>query len=313
MKDFHQPVLPEEVIHYLDPKPGQKFIDCTLGGGGHAIELLSKTAPDGMVLGIDLDPIAIKTAQKAVKQYAHRIIFVKDNFRNLKDIVKERAFGKANGILLDLGLSSGQLQDHSRGFSFLAEGRLDMRFGQQTELTAEKILNTFSEKELIEILRSYAEERLARPIALTIIEHRKIKPIVKPEDIIGIVADVYKKYFRGKSKVNPATKIFQALRIAVNRELDNLQTVLPQAIGSLKPGGRLAVISYHSLEDRIVKDYFRQESRDCLCPPSMPLCQCGHHKSIALITHKPVEPTFEEVAQNPRSRSAKLRVIEKLK
>lgn len=313
MKDFHQPVLLDEVLNFLNPKTNQNFVDCTLGGSGHTEEILKRTGPNGKVLGIDLDPLALKTAQEATKQYKNRTVFVKDNFKNLKKIIEDTNFGKVDGILLDLGLSSGQLHDQGRGFSFLSEGNLDMRFGQQTELTAEYILNNFKENELTDIFKNYGEERLARPIAKRIIEQRKLASIKRPEELVAIIAEIYKKYFHGRSKTNPATKIFQALRIAVNEELHNLHTILPQTIEVLNSGGRLVVISYHSLEDRIVKDFIKQESKDCLCPPEFPVCQCQHKKSIKIITKKPIEASWEETAYNPRARSAKLRVIEKLK
>ncbi|MFA5021505.1 MAG: 16S rRNA (cytosine(1402)-N(4))-methyltransferase RsmH [Patescibacteria group bacterium] len=312
MKNFHQPVMLEQVIHYLQPKAGNNFIDCTLGGGGHAEEILKRTAPSGKVLGIDLDPLAIQNAQTVAKNYKNRLIIVQNNFKKLKQIANDFQFNKVNGILLDLGLSSGQLQDHSRGFSFLAQGSLDMRFGNQLELTAKEILNTYNQKQLIEIFKNFGEEKLAKPITDKIIAFRKEKPITKPSELVEIVADIYKRFYRLKSKINPATKIFQALRIEVNQELQNLTEVLPQAISLLAKGGRLVVISYHSLEDRIVKGLFQQESRDCICPVTMPLCQCDHKKTLKIITKKPVVTTESEVLENPRARSAKIRVAEKI-
>ena len=312
MENFHQPVLLDQVIHYLAPKSNQNFVDCTLGGGGHASEILKRTAPAGLLLGIDLDPSAIQLTQDATKIYKNRIGLVKDNFKNLKQILNDSQFSRVNGILFDLGLSSNQLQDHARGFSFLASGTLDMRFGAQSDLTASKILNTWSAEDLIKIFQEYGEEKLARPIALRILEARARRPISLSQEIVEIVSAVYKKYYRAKSKINPATKIFQALRIAVNDELENLRQVLPQAVESLPAGGRLAVLSYHSLEDKIVKNFFQQEAKDCLCPPQIPVCRCGHKKTLKIMTKKPIIPTAEEIFQNPRSRSAKLRVAEKV-
>ncbi|OGY45403.1 MAG: 16S rRNA (cytosine(1402)-N(4))-methyltransferase [Candidatus Buchananbacteria bacterium RIFCSPHIGHO2_01_FULL_44_11] len=312
MENFHQPVLLDQVIHYLAPKSNQNFVDCTLGGGGHASEILKRTAPAGLLLGIDLDPSAIQLTQDATKIYKNRIGLVKDNFKNLKQILNDSQFSRVNGILFDLGLSSNQLQDHARGFSFLASGTLDMRFGAQSDLTASKILNTWSAEDLIKIFQQYGEEKLARPIALRIVEARSKRPISLSQEIVEIVSAVYKKYYRAKSKINPATKIFQALRIAVNDELENLRQVLPQAVESLPAGGRLAVLSYHSLEDKIVKNFFQQEAKDCLCPPQIPVCRCGHKKTLKIMTKKPIIPTAEEIFQNPRSRSAKLRVAEKV-
>jgi 16S rRNA (cytosine1402-N4)-methyltransferase len=312
MKDFHRPVMPAEVIHYLNLKPGQSVIDCTLGGAGHALEIIKRISPDGKFLGIDLDPLAIQVAKEAIKGSKSKVIFIQDNFKNLKAIALNNNFEKVDGILFDLGLSSGQLADHGRGFSFLAEGSLDMRFGGQTELTAGKILNLFNQKDLEAIFRNFGEEKLAKPISQEIIEARQLQPISLPAQLVEIIASVYGRYYRGKSKVNPATKVFQALRIAVNQELDNLIQVLPQALELLKPNGRLVVISYHSLEDRIVKGFLKNESRDCLCSPEMPVCQCQHQRAVRIMTKKPIEPTREEVAGNPRARSAKLRVAERL-
>ncbi|MFA6410222.1 MAG: 16S rRNA (cytosine(1402)-N(4))-methyltransferase RsmH [Candidatus Buchananbacteria bacterium] len=312
MRNFHQPVMLGEVIHYLQPKAGDNFIDCTLGGGGHTEELLKRIAPSGKVLGIDLDPLAIQTTQEAIKNHKGRLIIAKGNFSDLAQIVKENKFTKVKGILLDLGLSSGQLRDHNRGFSFLAEGSLDMRFGAQSETTAETIINSCSPKALIEIFKNFGEESLAKPIVDQIVYVRKKTPITKPAQLVEIVCEVYKKYYRAKSKFNPATKVFQALRIAVNEELQNLTAVLPAAMNILQKNGRLVVISYHSLEDRTVKEFFATQSRDCICPPKMPLCQCTHKKSLKIITKKPISATDLEILENPRARSAKIRVAQKI-
>lgn len=306
----HVPVLLEEVIHYLKIKPGGSYIDGTLGGGGHTEAISQRCAPDGKVLSFDLDPKAHEAAKKHITDHK-RVTLVQDNFKNIKQKAHVHEFNHNDGILLDLGLSSGQLQDHFRGFSFLAEGSLDMRFGAGAK-TAEDILNTDDEQTLYEIFRNFGEERLARPISKKIIEVRRDQPITTPKQLVDIVTEIYRKRFRGSSKVNPATKVFQALRIAVNGELDNLQQALPDAVSLLKPGGRLVIISYHSLEDRMVKDFFKLESRDCICPADVPVCVCGHQKSLRVITKKPVVPSEEEIAKNPRSRSAKLRVAEKI-
>ena len=308
----HIPVLSDEVIHYLNLKSGYNVVDCTLGGGGHSLAILQRIGPDGKMLGIDLDSSAISAAQNRLKKYNKQIILVQDNFKNLKQICNVSKFNKVNTILLDLGLSSGQLQDQSRGFSFLAQGKLDMRFGESGELTAGKIINTYSQKELSGIFKKYGEEKLASLVAKKIIATRQQGPITSPGRIVEIVSDIYKKHYRDKSKINPATKIFQALRIEVNDELENLKQVLPQAVGLLIKGGRLAVISYHSLEDKIVKEFFKQESRDCLCPPKIPVCRCNHKKTLKIITKKPVVSTDQEIKENPRSRSARLRVAERV-
>ncbi len=312
MNYFHESVLLEEVIHYLKPRPNQNFIDCTLGGGGHTLPVLKRILPKGKILGIDLDPLSIEAAKNKAGSLESNLILVRDNFKNLKSITDVYKFHKVNGILLDLGISSAQLQDQQRGFSFLAEGDLDLRFSPDLKLTASEIINTWDNKKIYEIFKNFGEEKLARPISQRIIEIRQKKPITSPKELVGIISDIYKKYYRGKSRINPATKIFQALRIAVNEELQNLEQVLPQAVKLLAKKGRLVVISYHSLEDRIVKNFFRQESRDCICPPSIPTCQCNHQKTLKIITKKPIIPTDEEITRNPRSRSAKLRVAERI-
>jgi len=301
-----------EVLEILRSKPGDYLIDATAGGGGHTFSMLNRLGENGKILAIDLDPLAISQIKEKIKNQNKQIVVVNDNYKNLKKIAYDYKFNQVNGILLDLGLSSGQLSDQARGFSFLAEGRLDMRFGDQTNLTAEKIINSYPLNQLIKIFEDFGEERLAKPIAEKIVWARKTSPIEKPAQLFSIVSEVYKKFYRGKSKINPATKIFQALRIAVNEELKNLAEFLPQAVSLLADGGRLAVLSYHSLEDKIVKDFFRQESRDCLCPPSFPICQCNHKKTVKIITKKPVQASLEEINRNPRARSAKLRVAEKI-
>jgi len=302
----------EEVIHYLKLKPGNRVIDCTLGGGGHALAILKRVSPKGKLLGIDLDPSAIEATQEATKNYKGDVTLVQDNFKNIKQIADVRKFNKIDGILLDLGLSSGQLQDHGRGFSFLAQGRLDMRFDPNSDLTAEKILDTYNQEELYEIFKDFGEENLAKPISKKIIELRRQNSITSPDQLVEIISDIYKKYYWGKSKINPATKVFQALRMEVNQELENLKEILPQAVSLLAKGGRLLVISYHSLEDRIIKEFFKQESKDCICPAEMPVCQCDHRQTLKIITRKPVVPSEQEITENPRARSAKLRVAERI-
>ena len=304
--------MSEEIIHYLKPKPGGKFIDCTLGGGGHSEAILKRISPNGSLLGIDLDSLALAATAESTKKFKNKVL-VQSNFKNIKKVALAHKFNKVNGILFDLGLSSGQLQDHGRGFSFLAQGRLDMRFAgsnldekaDETVLTAETILNSYSQKELYEVFKNFGEEKLAQPISKKIIEFMKPRSISSPEELVGIIAEVYKKYYRSKSKINPATKVFQALRIAVNDELASLTKALPDALGLLTKGGHILVISYHSLEDRMVKEFFKLESRDCICSPQNPTCQCKHKKTLTIITKKPIMATDQEVAENPRSRSTK--------
>ncbi|MDP2737018.1 MAG: 16S rRNA (cytosine(1402)-N(4))-methyltransferase RsmH [bacterium] len=317
----HTPVMLKEVIEIFDPRPGQKFIDCTLGGGGYSKAILERIGDKGKVLAIDLDGLAIANAKLNLKteikniypRMGEKLILAHENFKNLPSII-EKYFTtdiKFDGIVLDLGLSSAQLEDRGRGFSFNLPGApLGMNFGGQAEETAGNIINGWSAEDLAKIFKDYGEEKFAYKIALAIVQERKLDRINTAGKLVEVITRVVPKRFQ--IKIHPATKIFQALRIAVNQELENLQAVLPRAVNSLKPDGKLVVISYHSLEDRIVKQYFKQESKDCLCPPAIPICQCGHKASLKILTHKILRPTEEEVLKNPRSRSAKLRAAAKI-
>lgn len=307
---YHIPVLLKEVIEYLNPLPGQNFIDGTLGGGGHTREIAKRIVPNGRVLAIDLDYDALKYF-KNQNVNIKSIILVQGNFRDIKKIALENNFKDVSGIVLDLGVSSHQLDDSVKGFGFNADA-IDMRMGEG-DLTAKEIVNTYSEQELIELFRDYGEENLAKPIARKIIECRKSKKIEKPSELVQIISKAYKKYYKKPSLKNPATKVFQALRIGVNDELSALQEALEGARDILNTDGRIAVISYHSLEDRIVKNFFRKEAKDCVCPPEYPQCQCAHIKTLKIITKKLVVPNSQEVMENARSRSAKMRVAQKLK
>jgi len=305
---YHEPVLLQEVLEYLDPKPGQNYIDCTLGNGGHAIELAKRA---GRVIGIDLDEEIILLAKERIKSEGlSNIIAVHDNYRNIQKIILEQKVSPANGILLDLGLSSFELQDEKRGFSFQINSPLDMRFDKENDLLAKDIVNKLPEKELERIFREYGEERYAKQMAREIVARRREKSIETTFDLLLIIEQVYRN--KPKPKIHFATKVFQALRIMVNDELGNIKSVLPQAIEALAPKGRLAVISFHSLEDRIVKELFRKEARGCICPPKLPICTCGHKPRVKILTKKPIIASDEEVRANPRSRSAKMRVVEKI-
>lgn len=327
----HIPVLLNEIIEYLNPQPGQNFIDCTLGGGGHAIEILKRVAPEGKVLGIDLDETAIEKVKNEILKIppdppllkGENIILVQDNFSNLREILKNNNFYPVRGILIDLGISSAEYDESGRGFSFQRKEPLDMRFktplaplykrGEDMELTAEEIVNTWRRDDLIKIFKEYGEEPLSAGIASKIVDLRKAKKIEDTKELSDIIFSEYKKVYKNKTfKKHPATKVFQALRIAVNHELENLESVLPQAVEVLEKGGRLAVISFHSLEDRIVKKFFREEAKGCICPVEFPVCVCGHKPLLKIITKKPIIPNDSEVEKNPRARSAKLRVIEKI-
>lgn len=302
--------MPKEVVEYLAPKPNENFIDCTLGGGGHAQAILSLTGPDGKLLGIDLDPEAIKAAKAKLQKYGERAVLINDNFKNLKKIIYDAGgFTQINGILLDLGLSSYELEDETRGFSFRGSAFLDMRFGA-SEKTAAYIVNQYKEENLTRIFKDYGEERYAKLIAREIVKERKVQPIRTTEQLVKIIEKVYPH--NPKSKIHPATKVFQALRIEVNHELENLQEILPQAMDLLVKGGRLVVISFHSLEDRIVKDFFKNEAKGCICPPKLPVCVCNHKPTLKILTKKIITPSLGEIKNNPRSRSAKLRAAIKL-
>ncbi|MFH1207357.1 MAG: 16S rRNA (cytosine(1402)-N(4))-methyltransferase RsmH [Patescibacteria group bacterium] len=315
----HVPVLLREVIDNLRPQADQHFIDGTIGGGGHAQAILERTGPRGELLGLDRDSLAIRTAQANLNTFHDRITLVQDSFADIKRIYNERFAGhQINGILLDLGLSSLELEDQSRGFSFQIDAPLDMRFDARQDLTAADIVNTWPLPKLTKVIQEYGEERLAYAIAKNIITARLNKKISKTKDLVEAVLLAFRDKLHSHKDVpwigglHPATRTFQALRIAVNDEIGHLEKVLPQAIGILAPGGRLAVISFHSLEDRMVKHFFRQEAKGCICPPEVPVCQCGHSPLLKIITKHPIKPTEEEIQKNPRSRSALLRVAAKV-
>lgn len=303
---IHKPVLLSEAVEVLHAQPGKRYVDCTLGSGGHAAAILAKIMPDGQLLGIDADPEAIETSKTRLANYTKSTILINDNFANLESICRESDFLPVHGILFDLGLSSTQLEVSERGFSFQNDGPLDMRFSPAQELTAADIINILPEDKLSQLIKTYGEERHSRWIARHIIESRPINSTLQ------LVSIVEKAIGSHRGKIHPATRTFMALRIAVNRELENLVTALKQTIVCLKHQGRLVVISYHSLEDRIVKQFMQRESKGCLCPPETPVCQCGHVPSLKIISKKVITPSLTEIKSNPRSRSAKLRVAERL-
>lgn len=312
----HTPAMLDEVIGILNPEPGQKFIDCTLGGGGYSKAIMERAGENGKVLAVDLDESAIENAELNFKTEIKnkKLILARENFKNLLNIA-EKYFSKCDkfdGIVLDLGLSSAQLEDRNRGFSFnFPDSPMKMNFGGQILDSAEDIVNSWSAEDLAGIFKNYGEEKFAGKISLVIEKERKSGRILSAGKLVEIIFNAIPKRFQS-DKIHPATKVFQALRIAVNQELENLQIVLPQAASLLKNGGKLVVVSYHSLEDRIVKRYFRQESRDCLCVPEFPICLCGHKACLKILTNHILRPTEEEVLKNPRSRSAKLRAAMKI-
>ncbi|MFA5367151.1 MAG: 16S rRNA (cytosine(1402)-N(4))-methyltransferase RsmH [Dehalococcoidia bacterium] len=298
----HIPVLLNEVMDALQVKPDGRYIDCTVGAGGHSAAILER---GGRVLGIDIDPQAIDTAQKSLSSYGDRINLINNSFDNLGKVCSETNFSPVDGILFDLGLSSLQIADAERGFSFRNEGPLRMSFDPSAELTAETIVNDYPETELAKIIRDYGEESRSKAIARAIVANRPISTTIQLSAIVSKVVG-----FHGR--IHPATKTFQAIRIAVNRELERVKSALKQAVNILIVGGRLVVISFHSLEDRLVKEFMRIEAADCVCPPRTPACVCNHHARFKLITKKVVTPSSAEVEANPLSRSAKMRVAERI-
>ena len=312
----HRPVLYQEVIHALQPVQGGRYVDCTLGAGGHAWGILHDSSPDGELLGLDIDPQAIQAALLRLAQFGDRIHLIQASYVTLGEQLEKSGWKFVNGVLLDLGLSSMQLDTPQRGFSFLHDAPLDMRFDPLSPLNAADLVNNQSEAELAQLLYLYGEEPRAQRIAQALV---KARPITRTLELAEIVARVVSKAEasnsrrqRSRNRIHPATRTFQALRIAVNRELDALQNVLPQAIEALAPGGRLAVISFHSLEDRMVKQFMRRESRDCICPPRQPVCTCGHRAGLVEIISHPLRPQLPEIQENPRARSARLRIAQKI-
>ena len=301
----HQPVLYHEIILALQPKNKGLYVDGTLGAGGHARGILEACAPDGRLLGLDVDPQALALARKTLAPYGERARLMQASYDSLTETLRTIGWEKLDGILLDLGLSSMQLDTPERGFSFQHDAPLDMRFDPASPTTAADLVNTLPGDELADLIYVYGEERASRRIARAIVRAR-------PLQTTGQLAAVIESVLPRRGRIHPATQTFQALRIAVNQELDRVETFLPQAVAALKSGGRLAIISFHSLEDRIVKEYFRRESRDCICPPRQPICTCGHTATLKEISRKPITPGEAEIAANPRARSAKLRVVEKL-
>lgn len=302
----HTPVLLRETLEALAVQPGGRYIDCTVGAGGHAAAILDHSSPGGQLLGIDADPEAIKVARARLEAYSGSCLLVNENFVNLEAIGIKYDFSPVHGILIDLGLSSLQLASSERGFSFQHDGPLDMRISPDQKITAAGIINTSSESELAHIIRTYGEESYSRRIARHIVQERPI------ETTLELVRIIEQAIGKKRDKIHPATKTFQALRIAVNQELEHLETALKQAMNLIGFKGRLVVISYHSLEDRIVKRFMQQESTDCICPPRTPVCICGHTARLRLITRKVISPSSTEIQLNPRSRSAKLRVAERI-
>ena len=305
----HVPVLVREVMDFLQPAPGKRYIDGTLGGGGHSEAILSASDPDGQVVGLDRDDEAVAAAGERLKRFGARVTTRQASFADTREVLSEIGWDKVDGVILDLGVSSWQIDAAERGFSFRLGGPLDMRMDRRQSLDACRLVNTATVDELMRIFRVYGEEPQARRIAERIAAERKLRPIESTDELARLVEGV--KGGRRRDH-HPATQVFQALRIAVNQELDQLERFLDDGFALLRPKRRMVIISFHSLEDRLVKNAFRKWSRACLCPPRALVCQCGWSQKVKLLTKKPLGPGDAETAANPRARSAKLRAVERI-
>lgn len=316
----HIPVLLEEVKEGLHLTNGMTVVDATLGGGGHTSMMLQSVLPEGRVIALDTDREALDQFQKRVasdtllRQASEegRVVVVQSNYSELTGVLDQLGVKTVDAILADLGFSSDQIEVASRGFSFQENGPLDMRLNQETGISAQDIVATSPFSQLIQILRDYGDESEAKWIAKAIVARRAEKPIVTTHDLAQIVAEAYPRRKRAQMKIHPATKTFQALRIAVNQEFEHLEAFLTQAVERLVPGGRLAVITFHSGEDTRVKQFMKKESQGCICPPNFPVCRCGQVSKVKILTKKPIIAGSDELTSNPRARSAKLRIIEKV-
>ena len=313
MEAGHIPVLAEEVISMLQLAPGCLQIDATLGGGGHTERILEATSPDGRLLGLDADATAVARVEQRLRpRFGDRLVLRQSNFRELAEVATAAGFGAVDGALFDLGLSSYQLADTTRGFGFRAGGSLDMRFDTSRGRPAADLLATLDAADLAALFGRYGEEPKAGRIACAIVESRGSAPIQTAEDLAALIERILPPNPRQPRRTHPATRVFQALRIAVNEELDALRAGLTAALDLLRPGGRLVVLSYHSLEDRIVKRFFAAERRGCVCPPEYPVCVCGRNPRLRLVTRPSLTPSATEIEANPRARSARLRAAERL-
>jgi 16S rRNA (cytosine1402-N4)-methyltransferase len=303
--------MPEEVLELLGPQAGETFLDGTVGGGGHARRILEASAPDGRLLGLDRDATALRRAAEVLAPFGQRVTLQQRNFSEAAAVLAELGWPGVDGMLLDLGVSSFQLDEAQRGFSFRNDAPLDMRMDQSSGVTAAEVLNTLTADDLTRIFRDYGEERWAGRIARRIVQTRQESPLATTGQLAELVRDTVPGG-RVPGRIHPATRVFQALRIHVNGELEHLRRVLSDAVDLLKPGGRLAVISFHSLEDRMVKQFFQEQIRSCICPPRLPVCSCDRQPRVELLTRKGVRATQEDVAMNPRARSAILRGVRRL-
>ncbi|MDT8716626.1 16S rRNA (cytosine(1402)-N(4))-methyltransferase RsmH [Clostridium sp. 19966] len=310
MEFKHLSIMLNECIEGLDIKKTGIYVDCTLGGGGHSKFILEHLSEEGRLIGIDQDMDAINAAKERLKDYKN-VTYVNDNFYNIDAILRKLDIEKVDGILMDLGVSSYQLDNAERGFSYMNDAKLDMRMDRHQEQSAYDVVNYYEEKELERIIRDYGEEKFARRIASFISERRSQKPIESTLELVDIIKAAIPARARREGP-HPAKRTFQAIRIEVNKELEILNKTIEDAVNNLNPKGRLAIITFHSLEDRIVKNKFKQLEKPCICPPQFPICQCGKVPEIKIVTRKPIEPSENEIEINPRSRSAKLRIAEKI-
>lgn len=311
MEFNHETVLLNETIENLNIDPKGIYVDGTLGGGGHSSLICSKLSEEGLLIGVDQDVDAIEYAKKRLEKYSNRFMFTNNNFSNIKEILNELGINKINGIVLDLGVSSYQLDNRERGFSYMQDAELDMRMDRKRSLTAKEVVNTYSEKELQKIIKLYGEEKWASRIAKFIVQERENGEI----STTGELVEVIKKAIPAGARRNgphPAKRTFQAIRIEVNNELNILEKTVKDISDVLEPGGRICIITFHSLEDRIIKNVYKELGAGCICPPELPVCKCDNEPILKIITRKPIYPSDMETNNNPRARSAKLRVAEKI-
>lgn len=311
MEFEHRTVLLDRTIEYLKVVPGGVYVDCTLGGGGHSLEILKRLGERGRLIGIDRDQNAIKAAGERLASFSDKAVLVHGNFRDIRRIVHGIGITAVDGVVMDLGVSSHQLDQRERGFSYMQDAPLDMRMDRQQSLTAMEVVNTYSEADIARVISGYGEERWARRIAAFIVREREKAPIKTTGQLVDIIKAAIPASARRKGP-HPAKRTFQALRIEVNDELGILERAVKDGVDLLKSGGRICVITFHSLEDRKIKNIFRELENPCTCPPKAPACVCGKKPVIRVVTRKPVVPDKEEIQQNPRARSAGLRVAEKL-
>ncbi|MBU2623382.1 MAG: 16S rRNA (cytosine(1402)-N(4))-methyltransferase RsmH [Proteobacteria bacterium] len=312
MQTYHIPVMTKEVIHYLDCNPGKIYADCTLGGSGHAMAICEKIKPNGTLIGIDQDKDAIANAKTVLKPFLSNIRLFHGNFVHLSEFLSESGISKVDGILLDLGLSLHQIDSSGRGFSFRREEPLDMRMDTESDIKAEDLINGLDENELEKLIINYGEERWARNIARNIVKKRSLTDIKTSAQLAQIVCDSIPRKIQSKQKIHPATRVFMALRIAVNRELEMLSLFMENVSELLNPKGRLCVLTFHSLEDRIVKRKIKEMEKECICPPGFPKCVCNKTRLFRILNKKALRPGEEEIFANPMARSTKLRAAERI-